>query len=232
MGKYFIVIFLTIKLAAQTGNTYSNVVVQGLQKSDICTKEAVFPFQQDYIRLNVPYNYTSDTSEFNKLSSVYPSLRNLYIYQATFGKYPDVLLNNSVHNIYNYNSSYTGFPNAYSGSQVRQLLFDGSLNIPSVLPTNWVNMKYVNYIYLRSNKYTTAQVNALINQIEGFANSGMGINSGGIHYVYFNGTGTFQNGVPTISTFISNGWVQTGTGQNSYISKTILGNEWRIFYNP
>ena len=88
------------------------------------------------------------------------------------------------------------------------------------------------YIYLRLNGYNTTQLNAIITQFETEINAGMGQLTTGTHNVYLNGLGTNQNAVPTLTTFTSAGWVQTGTAQTSRLTKTILGNIWQIYYNP
>ena len=228
----FIFMLWTLSSSAQTTMGINGMFIENIAKEDICYDRALFPLATTLVNLTSPYNYTGDTAEFSRIAQVMPNLRTLTIQNGIFGKIPDAILNSGVQTVQISISGTTGFPNAYSGSQIRTLMFDQMNAIPVILPNSWSNMRYVNNIYLRQNGYNTSQLNNIIAQFETLINAGMGQLTTGTHNIYLNQLGTNQNGIPTIATFTGSGWVQTGTAQTSRLTRTILGNLWQIYYNP
>ena len=133
---------------AQTTMGINGMFIENVAKEDLCNDRALFPLATTLINLTSPYNYTSDTVEFSRITELMPNIRTVIIQNGIFGKIPDALLNTVIQTVQISISGITGFPNAYPASQIRTLMFDQMSAVPSVIPNSWRNMRYASNIYI------------------------------------------------------------------------------------
>ncbi len=165
------------------------------------------------------------------------NLHYLQFYYADWSDgFPNIFNNSSLFYFYS-NHTYwqpgSTFPVLPNDSSIRYMHFNDSyhnfLNNPTSFPVSWENAASLQNIYLQRCKYSTAQVDAFIIELEIRTNNGMGNAYTGIHQLYLSGTGVNANGTPTILTHTANGWIDFPASK--YLEKTFGELIWRVYYN-
>lgn len=172
-------------------------------------------------------------------SSLYDSrhqFRYLQFYYADWDNgFPDIFENPELFYFYanhNYWQPGSVFPDLPNDSNIRYMHFNDSYhnfaNNPTSFPTSWEDAAQLQRIYLQRSKYTTAQIDAFIIELETRVNNGMGNAYSGGHRMYVSGSGVNANGTPTIATHVANGWIDVSASK--YLEKSINGYNWRVYY--
>ena len=192
--------------------------------------EIPFADKIDYLRYNNGQQTVTDNTVFDNFCNATSSLKYLYFYSFTWIQgMGENLICPTLLRLYQLNGSTNGqpWPEMPMSNSLQFFRVQSDANAIANIPLSWSNAKRLQRIYYQRNGLTTSDVDGLIIELETRIIAGMSSNYGGVHYLYLNGTGTGANASPTTAIHLANGWVNNG----SYFSKTIAGQNWRVYKN-